>query len=291
MAAIFKKVAYKFAKTFLSFKSYTKFHFYNQHGYRLDLKTPKTLNEKIQWIKLYGDLESLSNYVDKYEVREYVRNKIGDEYLIPLIGVYENSNEIDFETLPKSFVIKATHASGWNLIVKDKELIDWSGEKKKIDEWTSSSFYEVTGERNYKLIEGRVVVEELIEDPSGDLKDYKIFCFNGEPSFIQVDGDRYDEHKRDLYDTDWNKLPVTYHHPNLRKVVAKPERLDELLEIARSLSSDFKFVRVDLYHTDNEIYFGELTYTPCQGFEKFTPSHFDADFGSNWELDGSSLIK
>ncbi|MFJ5747618.1 ATP-grasp fold amidoligase family protein [Peribacillus frigoritolerans] len=270
---------------------YTKLKFNKLQGYKLNLSSPKTLSEKIQWIKIYGNLEILSNYVDKYEVRDYVRKKIGDGYLIPLIGVYENSDKINFSTLPQSFVVKATHASGWNLIVKDKNLVNWKEEKNKIDKWVDSSFYKITRERNYKHIQGRVVVEELIEDQSGDLKDYKFFCFDGQPKFIQVDGDRYENHKRDIYDTDWNKLKVTYQHGNLNKAVPKPEALDKLLEIARQLSSDFKFVRVDLYYTDDKIYFGELTFTPGQGFERFSQKQADIDFGKYLNLTDTSILK
>lgn len=272
-------------------KNYTKLKFKKLQGYKLDLKSPNTLSEKIQWIKIYANLEDLSNYVDKYEVREYVRNKIGEEYLIPLIGVYEKSTEINFEDIPKSFVVKATHASGWNLIVKDRDLINWDDEKQKIDTWINSSFYKITGERNYKLIKGRVVIEKLVEDPTGDLKDYKFFCFDGQPKFIQVDGDRYESHKRDLYDTEWNKLEVTYQHGNLKISVPKPDALDRLLDIARQLSSDFKFVRVDLYYTGDVIYFGELTFTPGQGFERFSHKQADLDFGKFLNLTDRSIIK
>lgn len=288
---LINRVIYKLAKIMLSSEKFTKFHFFNQHKYKLNLSNPKSFNEKVQWIKYFGELELLANYVDKYEVRQYVINKIGKEYLIPLIGVFGHANEIDLSRLPKSFVIKATHASGWNIIVQDKNTLDWEMKKGIINQWVSSSFYQITGERNYKLIKGRVVVEEFLEDPSGDLKDYKIFCFSGEPKFIQVDACRYKGHQRDLYDINWNKLSVSYGHENIEKSIEKPNRLKDLLEIARKLSEDFTFVRVDLYYTNERIYFGELTFTPCQGFEKFTPTQFDFDLGANWIIENQSLLK
>lgn len=271
--------------------TYTKIKFLILQRYKLNLKTPKTLSEKIQWIKLFADIEVLSKYIDKYEVRDFVKRKIGESYLIPLIGVYDDIEKINFNLLPNSFVIKATHASGWNLIVRDKSQIDWNKEKIIVKKWLESSFYELTGERNYKNIKGRVVIEHLINDPSGDLKDYKFFCFNGHPRFIQVDGDRYENHKRDLYDIGWNKLPVTLQHNNLEKPVPKPELLNKLLQLASCLATDFKFVRVDLYFTGENIYFGELTFTPGQGYERFSSRYVDYNFGQYLILDSNSILK
>ncbi|SDN05668.1 TupA-like ATPgrasp [Bacillus sp. OK048] len=290
ISRMFKNFSNRLMKSILDEESFTKLKFYILQGYKLNLKEPKTLSEKIQWIKLYSDLESLSSYIDKFEVRKYIKFKVGEEYLIPLIDVYDSSDKIDFKSLPKSFVAKATHASGWNLIVKDKDSIIWEEEKQKIDKWINSSFYIKTGERNYKNIRGRVVIEDLIEDPSGDLKDYKIFCFDGQPKFIQVDGDRYENHKRDIYDTDWNRLNVTYMHGNLKSPVQKPKKFNELLEIAKKLSSDFKFVRVDLYYTEDKIFFGELTFTPGNGFERFSKRQVDLEFGGYLNLNGNSII-
>lgn len=284
MIQIVKHVVRTAAKTVLGYKNYTKLFFLKQHGYRVNLKVPTTFSEKIQWIKFHGDIEKLSKYVDKYEVREFVKGRIGEEHLIPLLGVYENADDIDVSSLPNSFVAKATHGMGWNLIVKDKMSLDWVSEKTKINKWIRSSFYKMTGERNYKLIKGRVVVEKLIEDPTGDLKDFKIFCFHGEPKYIQVDGDRFGDHKRDMYDINWKKIDVQYQHPNFSVPVAKPEALDELLDKARKLSKGFDFVRVDLYYTGNHIYFGELTFTPSNGFDRFSRKDVDVEFGKHLSL-------
>ncbi|KON82893.1 hypothetical protein AF331_18770 [Rossellomorea marisflavi] len=286
-----KNIIIKIVKKCLTEKKYMELIFYRVQGYKLNLNNPKTLSEKIQWMKLYWDLEKLGEYIDKYEVRKYVEKKVGKEFLIPLIGVYENEAQINFEDLPKSFIIKATHASGWNFIVKNKNNINYKEVLDKIAFWTNTSFYNLTGERNYKHVTGRVVIEELVEDPSGDLKDYKFFCFDGQPKFIQVDGDRHEEHKRNIYDTEWNKLDVSYVHGNLAAPIPKPDKLNEMLDVAKKLSSDFKFVRVDLYYTNNKVYFGELTFTPGQGFEKFSNKKYDDEFGGYLNLGGKSIYK
>jgi len=261
-----------------------KYQFKRSHGYEPNFTSPKTLSEKIQWIKVYGQPERFSKYIDKYTVREFIKEKVGEDLLIPLIGVYQRTKEIDLKLLPNSFIIKTTHGSGWNIIVKDKTALDWDLVKKKIDTWLKSRYDRITGEANYKPIKGRILVEEYIEDPSGDLKDYKFFCFNGEPRYIQVDGTRFTAHKRDIYDLSWSKLPMKLFYENLSQPVAKPEKLDHMIEICRKLSQDFVFVRVDLYFTRGRIYFGELTFTPESGMVPFTPVQYDYIFGELLDL-------
>jgi hypothetical protein len=253
-------------------------------GYSLNLKEPKSFNEKIQWLKIYGELEQYSKYVDKYDVRAFVKEVIGEEYLIPLIGIYDTFEEIDFNLLPSSFVIKATHGSGWNLIVDRKEELDLKDAEKKIKQWLKESFYQLTGERNYRGIIGRILIEELLRDPSGDLKDYKFFCFDGKPKYIEVHGNRYTDHRCSNYDLEWNLLPVKSGIENLKEPVDKPKQLKDMLEICSILSKGFSFVRVDLYNTKGRIYFGELTFTPANGFEPISPREMDYKFGSYLDL-------
>jgi hypothetical protein len=261
-----------------------KNRFKRAHGYEPDLKNPKTLSEKIQWMKVYGHLERFSKYVDKYAVRAFVKDTAGEELLIPLIGVYKKTKEIDYNSLPNSFVMKATHASGWNVIVKDKAEVDWNLAREKMDGWLKLNYYKKSGEPNYKPLKGGIIIEKYIEDSTGDLKDYKFFCFHGEPKFVQVDGDRFVGHKRDIYDLKWNKLPVKFFYENLTQPVAKPEKLSDMTEICRKLSRGFSFVRVDLYFADGRIYFGELTFTPENGFYPFSPVQYDAIFGKFLDL-------
>jgi hypothetical protein len=266
------------------YENYIKDCFKRAHGYPPDLKKPKTFSEKIQWMKIYGRLERFSKYVDKYAVREFIKERAGEELLIPLVGVYKKTKEIDYKFLPNSFVMKATHGCGWNIIVKDKTELDWHLAREKMHEWLKLNFYKITGQPNYKPLKGRIIIEKYIEDSIGDLKDYKFFCFHGEPRFVQVDGDRFTEHKRDFYDLNWNKLPVKLTYANLTQPIAKPEKLCDMIEICRKLSRGFAFVRVDLYFTDGRIYFGELTFTPDSGFHTFSPVQYDAIFGKLLDL-------
>lgn len=281
----------KLLKSIIGEKNYTKFLFKKRQNYSLDLNNPKSLSEKIQWIKLNCNIEELGVYVDKFEVRKFVENKVGQKYLAPLLGIYSDVNEIDFDALPNSFALKATHASGWNLIVKNKKNLEFTDSKKKVDKWLNSSFYKLTGEKNYKKIHPRVIVEELINDPSGDLKDYKFFCFHGKVKFIQVDGNRHENHKRNLYTKTWEKINVSYEHGNIKNEILKPHLLEEMIEVAEKLAVSFSFVRVDLYYNSENIYFGELTFTPGQGYEKFSDINYDIKFGDYLNLnDSRSLI-
>ncbi|MFD2614748.1 ATP-grasp fold amidoligase family protein [Paenibacillus gansuensis] len=259
--------------------NFTKFQ-----GYVPDLKNPQTFSEKLQYIKLHGNLQRLSNYVDKYNVRDYVKKTIGQEYLIPMVGIYETIEQIDFNQLPSSFIMKATHGSGWNIIVKDKNKVDWNSICIQMRSWLDSNYGDMTGELCYKPLQGRVIVEELIYDPSGDLKDYKFFCFGGVPHFIQVDSGRFDNHKRNLYDTHWNKLPLVLLYENISETVSMPKNFDKMLSLAAQLSKPFGFVRVDLYEANNVVYFGELTFVPGNGFEAFNPRQFDHQFGELLDL-------
>ncbi|MBD1383138.1 ATP-grasp fold amidoligase family protein [Metabacillus arenae] len=253
------------------------------HGFELNLTNPRTFTEKMQWIKLNGNLERFSKYVDKYEVRQSIKEKIGEKHLVPLIGIYENVYDIKFESLPKSFVMKATHGCGWNIIVKDKSLIDWNKAREKMNRWVNSNYYDKTKEPNYKSLKGRVIIEELLQDPSGDLKDFRFFCFHGNPKYIQVDGDRFNNHKRDLYNLNWNKLPYKVVYPNFPKTLDKPKRLNAMISIARQLAQGFPFVRVDLYYLNNHIYFGELTFVPSNGFNRY-PIEYDRLLGNLLDL-------
>ena len=267
------------------YENYVKDHFKRRHGYEPDLKNPKTFSEKIQYLKVYGHLERFSKYADKYDVREFVKEKVGKELLIPLIGIYERTDDIDFKSLPNSFAMKATHGSGWNIIVQDKTRLDWKSAIKKMNKWLKRNYFNKNGEAQYKSLKRRVLIEKYISDSIGDLKDYKFFCFHGEPQYIEVHGDRFTDHRRDIYDLNWNKLPVKLLYENLPQPVPKPEKLDDMLQICGKLSREFAFVRVDLYYTDGRIYFGELTYSPANGFKPFDPMQYDHIFGEHLDLD------
>ena len=240
-----------------------------------NIDNPTTFGDKIQWIKINADLKKFQKYADKYEVREYIEQKIGKDYLIDLIDVYENVDDINFEKLPKQFVLKGTHGSGYNIVVKDKAKLNINIAKYKLNYWLNENFYEVSKESQYKYIKPRIVCEKFIQDKNGDLKDYKIFCFNGSPKYIEIHHDRVSK-KLDYYDTEWNKMNLkSYGYEESENGVEKPKKLDEMLSIAKKLSEDFPFVRVDLYYVDDKIYFGELTLTPASGNERYIPIEQD----------------
>ncbi|WP_391558415.1 ATP-grasp fold amidoligase family protein [Robertmurraya sp.] len=265
------------------FKDYLKLRFKRYYGYELDLDHPKTFAEKIQWIKLYGELERFSKYVDKYKVRRFIKKRIGEEYLIPLVGFYKNADDIDLDVLPNSFAMKATHGSRWNILVKDKSQIDWKAAKQKMAKWIKSSYYTRNGERQYKPIKGHIVIEKLLQDSWGGLKNYRVFCFHGKPKYIMVD--LIDDKYTDLYDLYWNRIRLNpFVNKSFPKTVKKPKRFDELISIAGQLSRDFAFVRVDMYYANDRILFGELSFTPDNGFNRSYPIELDIKLGNLLDL-------
>lgn len=261
--------------------------FYSSRHEILSLKNPKTYSAKIQWLKLHGNLERYARYADKYTVREYVKNTIGSEYLIPLIGVWDSFDEIPFDKLPNRFVLKATHGCGYNFICKDKASVDYATLRQTFNKWMTENFYKLQREPQYKDCTPRIVCEAYLEDETGSLTDYKFFCQKGNPEIIQVDADRFTNRKSDLLDIDWNRLDYvtvgTLNTPS--KPIKKPENLKQMVSLARKLSKDFPFVRVDLYSVGNKIYFGELTFTPGSGIIELTPLSGDIKFGEMVDLE------
>jgi len=266
-----------------------------QFLYRLkkipNLNDPKSFSEKIQWLKLHQRDPLLPRCVDKYLAREYVAEKVSAEILVPLIGVYERADEVPFDELPESFVLKATHGSGWNIICRSKAGLDVAEARATMSAWLNSNFFDVGREWAYREIQPRVVCETFLKEPDGEPPtDYKFFCFNGEPKFIQADFDRFQGHRRNLYDTAWNLLPCSLEYQSDPKPHAAPALLSDLLEVARKLSADFPFVRVDLYANDGQIYFGELTFYPGKGVERFSPQSYDREFGDLLNLPESQDV-
>jgi hypothetical protein len=261
---------------------YLKLLYYNNFGKKLNLNNPKTFNEKLQWLKLYDRNPLYTKLVDKYEVRKHIVGVISGEYLIPLVGAWDRFADIDFSKLPNQFVLKCTHDSGGLVICTDKSKLDIEAIRKKIDKCLKRNFYYIGREWPYKNVKPRIICEKYMVDESGvELKDYKIFCFSGEPKIIQVDYNRFVGHKRNLYDTKWNYTPASIQYPTDPKVkIKKPDRLETMLELARILAKDYPHVRVDFYSINNKIYFGELTYHHGSGFEKFEPESLGEQMGS-----------
>lgn len=243
---------------------------------RYDLKNPVSFNEKLTVLKLNPLNKSLSVYADKISVRDYVKKKIGDDYLIPLIKVYTNAHEIDFDKLPESFVLKTNHGSGWNIICENKKSLDYNYARKKLDKWLKYNAFYLTREYQYKPIIPAIICEEFI---GKNIYDYKFFCFNGEPQIVQVDIDRFTDHKRVFFDMNWEKKNFSIRYSISEKLINKPDKFDEMKDISRKLSAPFKFVRVDLYYHNSQVYFGELTFFPGGGNEPFNPVEYDYEIG------------
>jgi hypothetical protein len=256
-------------------------------GQILDLDNPLSFNEKLQWLKLYDRKSRYTLMVDKYEVRKYVKETIGEECLMPLLGVYDSYDEIDFDSLPNKFVLKASHASGNVFICKDKAEIDHAALRNTTNAWVNRNYYWLNREWPYKNVKPRLVIEEYISDKSGKaLKDYKIFCFSGEPRVIQVNSEK----EKDIFfinhfNLEWGEIEL----PRIKSkknplTPAKPKNLGRMLEICRLLSKDIPFLRVDLYETEKGIFFGETTFYPMAGFLDFADPEDDYLLGSWMEL-------
>ncbi len=253
----------------------------------LNLKNPQRFTEKLQWYKLNYRNPVMHQCVDKYLVRDYVKSKGLENILVPLIGKFDTINDVDFNKLPNSFVIKTTHGGGGvNVVVcQDKSKLDFNELKEKLSFPAHKVKSRTMGrEWAYYGLQPGIVVEELLvnkENPAAGVSDYKIFCYNGNPEYLVVDVDRYIGHKRNFYKADWTCLDVSSDCPQTDREIPKPENFEGMLEIARTLSKDFPFVRVDLYNIDGKIYFGELTFYPWSGYVQYTPDEMDFELGRN----------
>ncbi|MDR1584299.1 MAG: glycosyl transferase [Prevotellaceae bacterium] len=263
-------------------KHYLKLQYKCFFNKSLDLKNSKTFNEKLQWLKLYNRITSHVKMVDKAAVKDYIASIIGKEYIIATLGVWNKFDDIRFDLLPNQFVLKCTHDSGSVIICKDKSNFDFKLAKEKINKSLSRNFYYPGREWIYKNIKPRIIAEKYMVDESNvELKDYKIFCFNGSPKIIQVDFNRFSAHRRNLYSIKWELIPAELCYPNDSKtIIEQPKSLELMLDIARKLSSQIAFLRVDLYSIKETIYFGELTFYPGSGYEKFIPDEWDDIMGS-----------
>ena len=259
--------------------------FERRTGEKLNLDNPQTFNEKIQWLKLYESTPLKTKLADKYAVREWVQEKIGEKHLIPLLGVWDSFDEINFDTLPEKFVLKCTHGCGMNLIVKDKKTINYEEAKKKFNQWLQINYaFSVGLELHYKNIPPKIIAETYIAELDGEIYDFRVFCFNGEPKTVYVDaGSGTPEHTRNIYDLEWNLQPILVSYPPLKIPLEKPRNFEQMLDMARILSEGITFVRVDFYDMGETIYFGEMTFTPQSGIGNMPKDHC-REFGDWIEL-------
>ena len=261
--------------------------FEKHHGYPPDLEDPKTWNEKIQCMKLYDHNPLFTRCADKYRMREVVEEAVGSQYLVPLLGVYDDARTIDFRELPDAFVIKANHGSGWNLIIRSKSECDERAIVTRCNKWLARNYYVNHREWQYKNIRPLLVVEELLLDDEGRIPaDFKVQCFDhgrGEPVIV-VDKGRFTRHTRDHYDAQWNRLDLTYDFPQSKEGVDRPRVLEKMLSLARRLAEPFAYVRVDLYVVHEKTYVGELTFSPMSGYCGFDPEETDLEWGARFTV-------
>lgn len=284
-----KKMRFKIlsAMRFIPDKQMLELQYYIKHKRKLDLKHPQRYTEKLQWYKLYYRDAKMQQCADKYRVREYIESKGLGSILNELYAVYETPDEITLENLPEKFVMKSNNGSGTNLICKDKFLYTDEQVREMFRGFFAQSSASAGREWVYGGIEPVIIAEKLLEDPTqadGSICDYKFLCFNGSPQYVVYDVDRFTDHKRNIYDTEWNDLHIASDCPCAEKAYDKPENLTEMLEIARILSADFPAVRVDLYSIEGKIYFGELTFFPWSGYVQYTPDSFDFEAGEKFIL-------
>ena len=266
---------------FIPDKIYLKAVFKAETGYSLDLNNPKTYNEKLQWLKLFDRKPEYVMFADKYKVRDYIARTIGEKYLIPMIGVYKTAEEIPWNELPNRFVLKCNHASGTNIICRNKADLDIQSSKIKLDTWLKKNSYWGEREWCYKDIEPCIICEEFMGTEDGmPPNDYKVMCFNGIPKLIQVHHDRYGDHTLDFMDTNWEKTDIVQGPRNSDNNPPKPNQLNELLEIAHVLSKDMFYARIDFYIINEKVKFGEITMYPTAGFCKFNKYETDVLLGS-----------
>ena len=265
---------------------YLKWLFRHRLGYRLNLKDPKSYNEKLQWLKLNDRHEEYTDLVDKVAVKSFVSEKIGPQYIIPTYGVWDTVEEIDWGSLPSRFVVKSTNDSGGVVVCKDKASLDFEKAKALLKKRGGRDYTKLNKEYPYHNVKHRFLAEEYEEDESGtELKDYKFFCFDGKPLFLFVaTGRQKGDTRFDFFDINFNHLPVINGHPNADIMPTQPDNYDEMVRVASALSEGIPHVRVDLYNVKGKVLFGEMTFYHWSGIVPFEPIEWDYKFGSYLNL-------
>ena len=276
---ILKKI--KYAMRIIPDRAYIQMYYFAHFKKFCDLKNPKTYNEKLNWLKLHDKNPIYTRIVDKFEAKEYVKDIIGDQYIIPTLGVWDKFDDIDFDELPQQFVLKCTHDSEGLVIVKDKDKLDKEMAKNKIESALKQNFFYIGREWPYKNVKPRIIAEKYMEDHiDGELRDYKFFCFDGEPKAMFVASDRASDNvKFDYFDLNFNHLDIKQKYPHAEQPLRKPVTFEKMIELSKVLSKGFPHVRVDFYEVDGQLYFGELTFYHFSGFMPFEPDKWDKIFG------------
>lgn len=282
-------LAYRGVFDWMKDEAYLKLLYKSWFGKRIDLNDPKSFNEKMQWLKLYDHKPEYTQMVDKYEVKKYVAERIGEEYIIPTLGIWDSFDEIDFDSLPDQFVLKCTHDSGSVFVCRDKAKLDKSALKHKLNRRLKRKYYIANREWPYRNVKPRIMAECYMEDvnqPNG-LRDNKFYCFDGEPKLLYVSEglENHETAKISFLNIDWTFAPFRrLDYKPFDKLPPKPEHFEHMCALARQLSQDVPFLRVDLYEINGKVYFSELTFFPCGGFILFHPAEWDEKLGLDIKL-------
>lgn len=264
-------------------KAYLKMVYYLRFGHKLDLENPTTFNEKMQWIKLYDRRDLYTQLVDKFAVRDFIRDRIGEEYLIPLLGKWDRAEDIDFDSLPERFVLMCNHDSGSVTICKDKSCFDQKAARRKLSRHLRQGTYRFGREWPYKSVKPCVIAEQYMEDQeTGELRDYKFYTFGGKVRAVMVSSNRQNREKQttfDYFDENYNWMDYQWGNPNAAVKPEKPKRFETMKILAEMLSQNIPHVRVDFYEVNGKVYFGEMTFFDGSGFAKIEPSSWDAVLG------------
>ncbi len=286
--AVVGNFSYMKISRFVPDKMYLKMIYNVNFDKKLDLKNPKTFNEKLQWLKLYDKKPEYIIYVDKYEVKKYIADTIGEQYVIPTIEVWDSVEDINIDLLPEQFVLKCTHDSGSTVICRKKNEFDIESAKIKLKKKLKKNMFWMGRAWPYKNVKARIIAETYMEDEeTSELRDYKFFCFNGKAKALFIATDRQtagEETKFDFFDMEYNHLPITNGHPNAKVLPEKPKCFDEMRGLAEKLSAGIPHVRVDFYEVNGRVYFGELTFFHWSGLVPFEPEEWDYKFGDWIEL-------
>ena len=291
-ALLFISLGHRECLNWISDETYLKIIYRIKRGERLNLENPQTFTEKLNWLKLYNRNPEYTQLVDKYEVKKVVADIIGEEHIVPTLGVWDKFDDIDFDKLPNQFVLKCTHDSGGLIICKDKSKLDIEKARKKINNCLNHSFYWGMREWQYKDVKPRIIAESYLVDKNakipGDLNDYKFYCFNGEPKYCEVISGRYSDKRIDFFDLDWKHEEFNFEgYEFAEEQPQKPKPFKEMVEIVGKLCKDKPYSRIDLYVVEDKIFFGEITFFPAAGLKGFIPAEWNYKLGSYISLSES----
>ncbi|MCI9142670.1 MAG: glycosyl transferase [Lachnospiraceae bacterium] len=273
----------------MSDEGFLKLSYHIYLNRKLDLNNPQTFNEKLQWLKIHDRNPLYIQYVDKYEVRKYIASRFGCDLLIPVYGVWDTADDIDFQALPEQYVLKCTHDSGSICICDNKKTFDIDAAKRKLNNRLRHNLFYWGREWPYKGVKPRIIAEKYMVDTAGrkELTDFKLMCFNGKVrcSFTVTDRFSEDGLKVTFFDREWNRMPFERHYPADKKDIPKPASYDRMVVIAEEISTGHPFMRIDFYEINEQVFFGEITLYPGNGMEEFIPEEWDLKLGEWIQLD------